>query len=91
MHFVGMDVGLLQPKYGNCACQPHLPYESGPHRSTEFFMAIYPGPQFAQETVTQKFADYPDQLLRAAALSTVNRDSTVRPFKESYEPWNEVG
>ena len=53
-------------------------------------MAIHPGAELAKETVTQKFVHYSDQLIRVAAVATVYRDSNIRPFEESYEPWNEV-
>ncbi|GFX71885.1 hypothetical protein TNCV_1443081 [Trichonephila clavipes] len=53
-------------------------------------MDINPRAQLAQETATQKFVDCQDPLIRAAALATVYRDSSIRPFEESDEPWNEV-
>ncbi|GFW52026.1 hypothetical protein TNCV_2818951 [Trichonephila clavipes] len=44
-----------------------------------------------QNIPVQKFVDYPDHLVRAAALATVYRDHSVRPLEESYKPGNEVG
>ncbi|GFU89986.1 hypothetical protein TNCV_2438731 [Trichonephila clavipes] len=37
-------------------------------------MDIHPETQLAQETATQKFADYPDHLVRAAVLEAVHRN-----------------
>ena len=50
----------------------------------------HPGAQLSQETATQEFVDYPDQMVRAAALATVYRDTSVKSFNESYEPLNKV-
>ncbi|GFX83503.1 hypothetical protein TNCV_324521 [Trichonephila clavipes] len=54
-------------------------------------MDIHPRAQLDQETARIKFLQNPDNMVRAAALAIVYRDSSVRPFKESYESWNEFG
>ncbi|GFW19231.1 hypothetical protein TNCV_255581 [Trichonephila clavipes] len=46
--------------------------------------------QLVQETANQKFVDCLHQLVRTVALETVNRDSSGRPFEESYVPWNKL-
>ncbi|GFW19702.1 hypothetical protein TNCV_1605921 [Trichonephila clavipes] len=91
MEFVGIDTVLYHPKYGNCACYPHFSDENGPRRSTKCFMGIHPGAHLAQETATQRFVDCPDHLVRTAALTTVYRNSSIRPFEECYKQWNEIG
>ncbi|GFU47867.1 hypothetical protein TNCV_4966811 [Trichonephila clavipes] len=57
--------------------------ESGSRRSTKCSMDIQPVAQLVEETVTEKFVDYPDYLVGANALTTLNRDSSVRFFEES--------
>ncbi|GFT70222.1 hypothetical protein TNCV_3456771 [Trichonephila clavipes] len=65
--------------------------KSGPRQSVKCSADIHPGAQLAQETAMQKFIDYPDYLVRAAALAAVYKDSSVRPFEDFYQLWNEVG
>ena len=91
IEFVGIDESLLQFKKGNCVCLPHSPYITGPRPSTKCSMAIHSEAELAKETAMQKFVDYLDQLVGAAALATVYRHSSVRSFEESYEPWNNSG
>ncbi|GFU65525.1 hypothetical protein TNCV_634481 [Trichonephila clavipes] len=43
-----------------------------------------PGAQLTQETAMQKLVDYPDHLVRAADVATVYRNSSGRPFEESW-------
>ncbi|GFW30966.1 hypothetical protein TNCV_2940661 [Trichonephila clavipes] len=52
-------------------------YESEPGRSSKCPIDIHPGDHLMQETPMQKFAVYPDHLLRAAALETVYMDSST--------------
>ncbi|GFW02892.1 hypothetical protein TNCV_3732911 [Trichonephila clavipes] len=59
----------------------------GPHAPSTFILELnsFKKPQ------RKKFVDYLVYLVRAVALATFYRDSSVRPFKESFESWNKVG
>ncbi|GFV77267.1 uncharacterized protein TNCV_444971 [Trichonephila clavipes] len=56
------------------------PDDDGPRRFTKCSTDVHPGAQLAQETATQMFVDYPDHVVRAAALTTVYWDSSVRLY-----------
>lgn len=46
---------------------------------------------YCEETATEKFVGYYDQLVIISAQGTVYRDSSVVPFEEFYEAYNEIG